>query len=93
MLGPAGYILAILSCGEGDAPCQQVALAPVRYANQAECLAATEEQLARRSDLDHPVVVAECRAEGVRPASLRADEVSKPGPRELPRVRIAANGR
>ena len=93
MLGPAGYVLAILSCGESDAPCQQVATAPVRYASQAECLAATEEQLASRADLDHPVIVAECRAQSVRPASRRADEVQKPGPRELPRVRIASNGR
>jgi hypothetical protein len=93
MLGPAGYVLAILACGEADAPCQQVAQAPVRYASEAQCLAATEEQLARRSDLDHPVVVAECRAEGVRPASLRADEVQKPGASELPRIRIASNGR
>jgi hypothetical protein len=31
-------------------------------------MAATEEQLASRSDLDHPVIVAECRAQGVRPA-------------------------
>ena len=90
MLGPAGYLLALLSCGEGDAPCQQIGQAPVRYASQAECLAATEEQLARRSDLDHPVVVAECRAEGVRPAHLRADEVEKPEGRELPRIRIAS---
>ena len=90
MLGPAGYLLAILSCGEGDAPCQQIGEAPVRYASEAECLAATEDQLARRSDLDHPVVVAECRAAGVRPASLRADEVNKPGGRDLPRLRIAS---
>lgn len=93
MLGPAGYLLAILSCGEADAPCKQVATAPVRFASEAECLAATEAELGRRSDLDHPVVVAECRAEGVRPAFLRADEVQKPGPRELPRIRIASNGR
>ena len=90
MLGPAGYLLAILSCGEADAPCQQVAVAPVRYASEAQCLAATEQELARRSDLDHPVVVAECRAEGVRPASLRADEVDKPAGGELPRIRIAS---
>jgi hypothetical protein len=93
MLGPAGYLLALLSCGEGDAPCQQIGQAPVRYASQAECLAATEEQLARNSDLDHPVVVAECRAEGMRPASLNADEVQKPAARQLPRLRIASRGR
>jgi hypothetical protein len=67
-----------------------VAVAPVRYASEAQCLAATEQELARRSDLDHPVVVAECRAEGVRPAHLRADEVVKPEGRELPRIRIAS---
>ncbi len=79
MLGPAGYVLAILGCGEADAPCEQVQLTQARYQTEAACLAATDEQAARHSDLPYPVVVAECRPAGVRNATLRADEVSRPG--------------
>lgn len=94
MMGPAGFVLAILGCGEAEAPCQQVQVVEVRYESQAACEAATGEQVARHSDLDFPVVVAECRQAGARNASLNADEVRKPEPRgELPRVRIASNGR
>jgi hypothetical protein len=81
MMGPAGYLIAILGCGEADAPCQQVQIAPVRYESQAECLAASDEQAARHSDLPYPVVVAECRLTNARTASLRANEVRRPEPR------------
>ena len=93
MMGPVGFVLAILGCGEADAPCQQVQLAPARYESEAACLAASDDQLARHSDLPFPVVVAECRNERVQTASLRADEVSKPEPRGLPRVQVASSGR
>jgi hypothetical protein len=94
MMGPVGFVLAILGCGEADAPCEQVQLAPARYESEAACLAASDDQLARHADAPFPVIVAECRAAGLRPASLRADEVRKPEPRgELPRVQIASNGR
>jgi hypothetical protein len=74
MMGPAGFLLAILGCGEADAPCQQLNVSAVRYASQAECLAAQDEALLRfgGSD-DHPVVVAQCRPSTERFASLRAD--------------------
>jgi len=82
MMGPAGYLLAILGCGEADAPCQQVDWSSVRYASQAECLAAQEDALLRFGGSgDFPVVVAECRPATQRFATLRADEVRKPGPR------------
>ncbi len=94
MMGPAGFVLAILGCGEADAPCQQVQLTQARYESQAECLAASDGQLARHSDLDFPVVVAECRSAGAQNASLRADEVRRPEPRgTLPRVQVASKGR
>ena len=80
MLGPAGYLIAILGCGEADAPCQQVQLAPARYESEAECLAASDAQLLRHADLPYPVVVAECRRVGVQPAALNADEVRRPEP-------------
>ena len=81
MLGPAGYLIAILGCGEADAPCQQVQLEPARYESRAACLAASDERIARHSDLPYPVVVAECRLATARMATLRANEVRLPEPR------------
>jgi hypothetical protein len=81
MMGPAGYLIAILGCGESDAPCQQVQLAPVRYESEAACLAASGEQVARHADLPYPVVVAECRPAAARTAALRGDQVRLPEPR------------
>ena len=81
MMGPAaGFLLAILGCGEGDAQCSTVATAPVRYASQADCLASSDAFLARHSDADYPVVVAQCRPAAARIA-VRADEVRRPEPR------------
>lgn len=93
MMGPAGFVLAILGCGEADAPCEQVQLAPARYESQAECLAASDEQLAR-ADVPYPVVVAQCRRAGALAATLRSDEVERPAPRGTPvRVRTASASR
>jgi hypothetical protein len=77
--GPATFVLAILGCGEGEARCQQVALAPVRYESQAACLAASEDALAS-ADAPFPVLVADCRRAGTQVA-VRADEVRLPEPR------------
>ena len=92
MLGPAGYLLAILGCGEADAPCQQVQLAPARYETQAACLAASDEAAAR-ADVPYPVVVAECRRAGTATAAVRADQVQRPGPATAPRLRTASASR
>jgi hypothetical protein len=56
-----------MGCGEADAPCQQVRLLDTRYESQAACSAATENVLARFSDVDFPVVVAQCVAAGSAP--------------------------
>jgi hypothetical protein len=82
-MGPATYLIAILGCGEADAPCQQVQFAPVRYESEAACLAATDA-VAARADIDYPVVVAECRRAGATAVTLRADEVRRPGPNGMP---------
>jgi hypothetical protein len=90
-MGPAGYILAILGCGEAEAQCQQVQLASARYESRAECLAAQEAALARYDDAgDYPVVVAECRPATQRFATLRADEVRRPEPQGRLNVRTAS---
>jgi hypothetical protein len=89
MMGPAGFLIAIMGCGEAEAQCQQVQLVPARYETEAACLAASGDQLARHSDLEFPVVVAQCRAVGAQPASLRSNEVRLPEPK-LPRMRVAS---
>ena len=38
------YVIAILGCGEGEAPCQPVEVADVRYESREACLAATENR-------------------------------------------------
>ena len=84
MMGPAaGFLLAIMGCGEGEAQCTQVALAPARFESEAACLAASDTELARHTDADFPVVVAQCRRSDVRIA-VNADEVRRPAPGPLP---------
>lgn len=82
MMGPATFLIAILGCGEGEANCQQVAIAPARYESRAACMADTENALAS-VDAAYPVLVADCRAAGTQTASVRADEIRLPEPRGL----------
>ena len=94
-MGPVLYIMAILGCGEGETACQQVEVVPVQYQSEAQCHAATEEQLMRRSDILFPLVVAQCSRLGARPAALTPGEVLRvPGghvpQRSAPRTQIAS---
>ena len=77
---PLTFIIAILGCGEGDAPCRQVRTLEARYESQAACAAATEAALARNVDIDYPVVAAECVAAGAKANPTKADQVRRPGP-------------
>ena len=61
-MGPGYFVIAILGCADGSAACKPVATMPTHYATQAQCAAATEEALARNTDLDFPTLAAECRA-------------------------------
>ena len=75
---PLVYIMAILGCGESDAPCRELAVAEARYRSEAECLAATESELMRRDDLVFPSVVAQCRPAGETAQLLRGSDVALP---------------
>jgi hypothetical protein len=77
-MGPAAFVIAILGCGEGEAPCQQVRIAEARYESQAACTAATEAQLMRQTDLAFPVVVAECRPAGAPASRVMPADVALP---------------
>lgn len=79
MMGPAGYLIAILGCGEGEANCQPVAIQPARYESRAACMAATDDALAS-ADAAYPVLVADCRRADTQ-AVVRASEVRLPAPR------------
>ncbi|MDB5723188.1 MAG: hypothetical protein JWP15_3806 [Alphaproteobacteria bacterium] len=78
-MGPGIFLIAIMGCGEGDAPCQQVRLLDTHYQSRAECVAATESALLGNSDADFPTIVAQC-VDGRQAASLRvmAGEVRVP---------------
>ena len=77
---PLLYVMAILGCGEGDEPCRELALLEARYASEAQCLAASEEELLRRDHLAFPSVVAECRPVGAAPRLIRGRDIVLPEP-------------
>jgi hypothetical protein len=79
-MGPGIFLIAIMGCGEAEAPCQQVRTLEARYESQAACTAATDAALIDNTDVDFPVVVAQCIASGSKPASPRASDVQRPGP-------------
>src|SRR4051812_2830144 len=89
-MGPAFFVLAILGCGEGDGPCQQVAVTSTHYSSQAACTAETEAAVQRYQDADYPVVVAECRAAGVKMAQVHTNELRLPPPEHVSLVRSAS---
>ena len=83
-MNTALYVIAILGCGEGEAPCQPVATVDQRYESREACTAATEAALARFSDADFPIVVAQCRGEAEAGEPLRPADVSLPEPDRRP---------
>jgi hypothetical protein len=77
---PLTFIIAIMGCGEGDSQCQQVRTLEARYESQAACTAATEAAATRNSDVDYPVVVAQCVPAGASAGGLKGGDVQRPGP-------------
>ncbi|HEX8512862.1 MAG TPA: hypothetical protein VF688_07125 [Allosphingosinicella sp.] len=79
-MGPSIFIIAIMGCGEAEAPCQQVRTLEARYESQAACTAATETALTQNTDIDFPVVAAQCVAAGATVNPPKANQVKIPGP-------------
>ena len=79
-MGPGTFLIAILGCGEAEAPCEQVRVLETRYESQATCAAATDAALVRNADVDFPVIVARCVRSGAKVQPLKANEVDLPGP-------------
>ncbi|HYD37981.1 MAG TPA: hypothetical protein VEA60_10230 [Allosphingosinicella sp.] len=80
LMGPGIFVIAIMGCGEADAPCEPVRTLEVRYESRAACIAATKTAVTRNSDIDFPVVVAQCVASRGKPEAPRASDVRRPGP-------------
>lgn len=76
-MAAAFFLMAIMGCGEGDAPCQQLRMLETRYESQAACVAATEAALPNFLDVDYPVVVAQCQPGGGS-NGLNAGQVALP---------------
>ena len=81
---PILYVMAILGCGEGDAPCREVRVDQASYRSEAACMAATGGVLLDNDDLPYPAVVARCRPAGARLQPLRGSDVMLPQSGRLP---------
>ena len=90
-MGPAFYVLAILGCGEADAACEQVAVAPAQYSSLEECNRATDAAVTQHQDALYPVVVAQCRRADAKVAEkLMPEQIDLPEPSRTPDVRRAS---
>jgi hypothetical protein len=88
IMGPGIYLIAILGCGEAEAPCEQVRTLETRYESQAACTAATDAAILASSDVDAPVIVAQCISAAGKPPVLGAGQVQRPGAGEA-RVKVS----
>lgn len=73
-MGPIIYVIAILGCADGGASCQTVATLAPRYESAAQCAAARDSALDANSDLDFPMLIAQCQKSGARAASVTVEQ-------------------
>ncbi len=59
-MGPAYFVIAIMGCGDAGNACQTVATPAAHYSSEQACLAARGDALMANSDLDFPMLLAEC---------------------------------
>ena len=77
-MGPAVFVIAIMGCGEAQAPCDQVRMLDTQYQSVQACTAATPVAVTRHGDIDYPVVVAQCMAANEAAKRLMPSEVKLP---------------
>ena len=92
-MGPAIFVIAILGCGEGDAPCERVRQLDTRYESEAACSEATGAALERNSAVEYPVVVAQCVVAGTAWPAVAPVDIRLPDPAPAQLSLIAANDR
>lgn len=66
---PLAFVIAILGCGDAGVGCERVAVEPARYETRSACVAATQNALARHTDVLFPQVMARCETRGFRIAA------------------------
>ncbi len=71
-MGPIGFVIAILGCADGGASCQTVATLAPRYQSATQCAAARDSALDSNSDLDFPMLIAQCQKSAAHPAAVSA---------------------
>lgn len=74
---PLFFVMAIMGCTDGSANCAEARVEPARYATIQQCRAAMPAALMRNTDVDYPVVAANCRTNGRYIA--QGKDVAKPG--------------
>ena len=62
---PVFVVMAILGCGDGTTQCQSARIEPAHYSTMAQCRADAANALARNTDLEFPVISAQCRQSGM----------------------------
>lgn len=67
-MGPVYFVMAILGCGDDGQQCREQRVEPARYTSIAACQQAISTALARSTDIEFPVVGAQCQLVGTRMA-------------------------
>jgi hypothetical protein len=65
---PVFFVMAILGCGDDGGDCRQARIEPARYNSVAACQEAVTAALRRNTDVDYPVIGAQCQPSGARMA-------------------------
>lgn len=74
-MGPLGFVMIIMGCADGGGACVDARSLPVAYVSREACQTAQVAMLTRNSDLEFPVIQAECREKA--PQVARWDDGSK----------------
>lgn len=69
---PVYFVMAILGCGDDGQQCREQRVEPARYTSIAACQQAISSALVRNTDIEFPVVGAQCQAAGMRMAEGRS---------------------
>ena len=71
---PLFFVMAIMGCSDGNAACAEARVETARYATMAQCRAAMPAALMRNTDIDYPVVAANCRTSGQYTAQAKTSK-------------------
>lgn len=69
---PVFFVMALMGCGDAGNLCTEARIEPTRYTSIQACQAQMQAALMRNTDLDFPVVSANCRSNAPRWAANQA---------------------